>query len=108
MVSDVRQKVSMRLHALVARLTSEIRTNPGIQTKIREAQFNYDRADEVRTFYRSEVIREFPGCRVTFSRQHITIELPKGYPNAHIPVVVQLPPAMIECLSPLGLSNKPF
>jgi hypothetical protein len=108
MVSDARHKVHMRIRSLIEGLCASIRLNPEERDRIRAAQTTYEVAEEVRNRYRSKFVRELPGCTVTFARQHVTIQLPDGYPNAHIPIVAQLPPVLIECLSPLGLSNRPF
>lgn len=103
-----RQKIDMRLRALIEGLCGDIRLNPMEKRRIQTAQVDYEVAANVCREYRSKFVRELPGCTVTFARQHVSVQLPDQYPNAHIPIVANLPPVLIECLSPRGLSNKPF
>jgi hypothetical protein len=108
MVADPRHKVVMRLRATLAELAVKAQGGPTEQHRVAMAQTDYNVAVTVRAEYRSAIIREFPGCTVTFARQHIAILLPKEYPQSNVPVTTPLAPVMIECLSPRGLSNQPF
>lgn len=108
MVSDVRQKLSMRFNALVHKLMTEILQNAQLRERIKLAQVNPLVAQDIQRHYRSEFCRAFPGCTLTFGREYITIGLPSEYPNAGVPVMGQCPPGLVECLRPRGLANTPF
>lgn len=107
MVSDVRQKVGMRLQALIARLADHLRNDVGERILVGKAQIDESAALIVRAKYRSHVVREFPGCRITFTRQRVSIRLPERYPRSYIPIEEPLPPALIECFSPRAYLAQP-
>lgn len=108
MVSDVRQKIGMRLEALLDALALEVRSNADLQDRLAKGRTDYRTATELKAEARSHVVRAFPGCRITFTKQYVCIYVPDGYPHPQISIGRPIPVNVIEWFSPLGLSNKPF
>lgn len=108
MIADVRQHVSMRLRALLNDIARELHVDEKARAQIREARTDFVTAQLVRAAYRSRVVRDFPGCRIAFTQQHVTVWLPDRYPQSQIPIVEQISVIHTECFMPKGLSNQPF
>lgn len=72
------------------------------------ARTDFNTAQTVRAEYRSRIVREFPGCEITFTWRRVYIKLPSNYPQSAVPVSEQLNVVQMEVLSPRGLSNQPF
>ena len=102
MIADVRMKVSMRLAALVDSLMARLRTSEPERLLVMSAQTQSDVAAMVRAKYRADVVRSFPGCQITFTRQHISVKLPDRYARSQNPILHPVPPALVEAFNPRG------
>lgn len=108
MVSDPRLRIRTLIQRIFDDIQRERNGSPEWSTMVRAARKDASAAGTVRARYRSMVIAQLPGCAITFGRQWIYIYLPDRYPQHEVPVAEMVPPAVIECLSPLGFSNTTF
>jgi hypothetical protein len=91
MVADVRFKVKMRLRALIETMVAELTTSQEARKRLALAYTSVVVAAEVKAQYRSRVVREFPGCAVTFTFNRLYIKLPDRYPAHNVPVSLPYP-----------------
>lgn len=108
MVTDVRMKVQQRLTTFISRLNSAISRDPESMAEVAKAREHFPTAEKLRGRMRALTVAEFPGCELIFTRQDISVRLPDKYPNAKIPITAPIPPLLVECFHPRGMSNRPF
>lgn len=100
MVADVRLKVRMRLRAILADILKDARPGGKLLQVFEVARTNQLVNDAVKEHYRTWVSREFPGCRIEFTRQNVYIHLPDGYGAGRAPIKEQLPIALVPVFHP--------
>lgn len=108
MVADVRMVISMRLRRILDMIDHDIKGDMAMRARVALARTDFNTAQAMRAEYRSRIVREFPGCEITFTWRRVYIKLPPNYPQANVPVSEQLNVVQMEVLSPRGLSNQQF
>lgn len=98
----------MRLRGLLNDIAQELTRDAIARAQVAKARTDFETAQMVRASYRSRIVRDLPGCRITFTQQHVTVWLPSRYPQHHIPIVEQISVIHTECFMPKGYSNRPF
>jgi hypothetical protein len=91
MVADVRFKVKMRLQALINGMVRDLDASMEARKVLALAQWSEETATTVRAQYRSRVVREFPGCEITFTFNRIYVKLPNRYPAHNVPISLPYP-----------------
>jgi hypothetical protein len=101
-VADVRFKVKMRLRAILDTLTAELAASASARHALAMAQLTDAPAKLVKAKYRSAIVREFPGCTVTFTFNRVYVTLPNHYPAYHVPVSLPYPQSLRGGFFPKG------
>lgn len=100
MVGDVRFKIRLRLKAVIEQQEKEYWRDEAIRKEIFAAQLDPVTAEKIRARYRSEIVREFPGCEITITRLRITIKLPSRYPAHNVPISEVYPSVLVGAYFP--------
>lgn len=101
MVADVRFKVRMRLRAVLADILKDARPGGRLIQAFDIAKTNQLVNDALKEHYRTWVSREFPGCRIEFTRKNIYIHLPDNFGAGRAPVMEQMPIALVAVFHPI-------
>lgn len=101
MVADVRLKIRMRLKAVLAEINRDARPGGRLLQVFEVARTNNLVNDAVREHYRTWVSREFPGCRIEFTKKNIYIHLPDGYGAGRAPVMEPMPISLVAVFHPI-------
>lgn len=99
-VADVRLKVRMRLRVCLGDIRKDARPGGKLLPVFGVAETNKPANDALRAHYREWVAREFPGCRIEFTRKNIYIHLPDRYEGGRAPVMEQMPIDLIAVFHP--------
>jgi hypothetical protein len=100
MVADVRLKVRMRLRLVLKEIQADARPGGKLLQIFEVARKDSVAAAAVKAHYREWVAREFPGCRIEFTRQNVYIHLSDKYGAGRAPVKEQLPVALVPVFHP--------
>jgi hypothetical protein len=101
MVADVRLKVRMRLRACLKEIQADSRPGGVLLQIFQVARTNKVAAEAVKTHYREWVAREFPGCRIEFTRKNIYVHLPPDFGAGQAPVMEPMPIALVVVFHPI-------
>lgn len=101
MVADVRLKVRMRLRAVLADVLKDARPGGRLLQVFEVAKTNELVNATLRNHYRVWVSREFPGCRIEFTRKNIYVYLPDSYGAGRAPVMEPIPIALVAVFHPI-------
>ena len=101
MVADVRLKVRMRLRAVLRAIHSDARPGGVLLQVFEVAKTNQLVNDTLKEHYRTWVSREFPGCRIEFTRKNIYVHLPDSYGAGRAPVMEPMPIALVAVFHPI-------
>lgn len=100
MVADVRFKIRMRLRVAFKAILKDARPDGRLLQVFEVAKTNDLVRAAVRDHYRTWVSREFPRCRIEFTRKNVYIYLPDEYGAGRAPVMEPLPVALVLVFHP--------
>lgn len=101
MVADVRLKVRMRLRAVLKTIEADARPGGKLLQVFEVAKTNALVYAAVKDHYRTWVSREFPGCRIEFTRKNIYIYLPDSYGAGRAPIMEPLRIGLVAVFHPV-------
>lgn len=101
MVADVRFKIRMRLRATLKAIRADARPGGVLLQVFAVAKLDNQVNAAIKDHYRTWVSREFPGCRIEFTRRNIYIHLPDSYGAGRAPVMEPLPVDLVAVFHPV-------
>jgi len=101
MVADVRHKIRMRLRAALKAIRADARPGGVLLQVFNVAKVDSQVNDALKDHYRTWVSREFPGCRIEFTRKNIYIYLPDNYGVGRAPVMDPMPVDLVNVFHPV-------
>lgn len=100
-MADVRLKVRMRLRMVLKAIQSDARPGGKLLQVFEVAKTNALVHAAVKDHYRTWVSREFPGCRIEFTRKNVYVHLPDSYGAGRAPIMEPLPIGLVAVFHPI-------
>lgn len=90
----------MRLRECLKAIRKDARPGGVLLQVFAVAETNRPANDALKVHYREWVAREFPGCRIEFTRKNIYVYLPDNFGAGRAPVMEQLPIDLVLVFHP--------
>lgn len=101
MVADLRLNVRLRLRSVLAEIEKDARPGGRLLQVFEVAKTNALVNATLKEHYRTWVSREFPGCRIEFTRKNIYVHLSDDYGAGRAPVMEPMPIALVAVFHPI-------